>query len=544
MILLLSCAPEGELSSLNEVETVAPVDDLDEGDETTQLSAVELLTRASLDFRGIRPSVEEIEIVEADPEAVEELIDGFLFDYRFGERVRSLYSDVYLTRQDTWYVTAALAGLDSELQPEWADAIGQEPLRILSTIASEDLPYTDIVTADWTMTNDLLAEAWEIEATEGEGWRRGYYTDDRPAAGVLATNGLWWRYGTNAANANRGRANAISKIFLCTDYLSKPITFERDVNLLDANAVNDALQNNPGCVACHYSLDPLAAYLWGFYYFDYRSAIDTATYHPEREYLWEDYSGVGPGYYGEVGFGLSDLGESLAADPRLAECAVTQAFELLLQRDVLLEDQAELNAHREVFLAEGLQLRPLYRSILDSEAYRAAPSDDARFVGAKLISVDQLASSIEELTGYRFTYLGYDMLSTDTYGLRTLAGGVDGNFVTQPATEPMTTMVLVQERLAQGAAWHVTEEDMATDEPRLFLYVGFTETPATDRDAMVEQIQHLHLRIFGDRIDAEGPEVAANLALWEDLYAVDGSQQAAWAGVLSVLLRDPAFLVY
>lgn len=543
LIFLLSCAVDGELQSINDVDPVDVIED-DAPIEVAQLSSVELLTRASLDFRGVRPSVAEIEQVEADPDSVEDLIDGFLYDERFSSRVRSLYSNVYLTKQDTWYVTAALAGLDSELQPEWADSIGEEPLRILGRIAEEDLSYSDIVTADWTMTNDLLAEAWEIDVSEGEGWREGYYTDGRPAAGVLSTNGMWWRYGTNSANANRGRANAISKIFLCTDYLSKPITFERDVNLLDSNAVNDALQNNPGCVACHYSLDPLAAYLWGFYYFDYYSAIDTATYHPEREYLWEDYSGVGPGYFGEVGFGLSDLGESLARDPRLAECAVEQAVELLLQRDLMLEDQSDINAHREIFIEDGLVLRSLFRSILDSEAYRAAPSDDERYPGAKLIGTDQLASSIEGLTGFRFTYAGYDMLSTDTYGLRTLAGGVDGNFVTQPAKEPMTTMVLVQERLAEGAAWYVTEQDKGSDDPELFVYIGFSETPATDRESMVAQIQHLHLRVFGTRIAEDGPEVEANLALWEELYAVDGDPQSAWAGLLSVLLRDPRFLVY
>jgi hypothetical protein len=34
------------------------------------------------------------------------------------------------------------------------------------------------------------------------------------------------------------------------------------------------------------------------------------------------------------------------------------------------------------------------------------------------------------------------------------------------------------------------------------------------------------------------------LSLWSDLYAADGDTGAAWAGVLSALLRDPAFLVY
>ena len=39
-------------------------------------------------------------------------------------------------------------------------------------------------------------------------------------------------------------------------------------------------------------------------------------------------------------------------------------------------------------------------------------------------------------------------------------------------------------------------------------------------------------------------EVEANLQLWNDLYAADFDQKAAWAGLLSVLLRDPDFLFY
>ena len=41
-----------------------------------------------------------------------------------------------------------------------------------------------------------------------------------------------------------------------------------------------------------------------------------------------------------------------------------------------------------------------------------------------------------------------------------------------------------------------------------------------------------------------GPEVTANLELWSELYAIDHSPAEAWVGLLSVLLRDPLFLVY
>jgi hypothetical protein len=537
LLLILACGGEneapGEQSQDPEIGNTELID----------LPALQLLTRASMDLRGVRPSIAELEALEAEPDSVGDLISSFIDGDLFGEQLRSNYANIYLTKLDYYYVGADDYGLSDE--PGFARSIGEETLRILSHIAEEDLPYTEIVAGDWTMANELLGAAWPVTYPEdGSGWLKVSYTDKRPTAGILSTNSLWWRYMSNTSNANRNRANAVSRILLCNDYLNKPIEFDRSVNLLDDDAVRDALKTNPGCAACHHSLDPLASYLWGFYYVDYDSAQDTTTYHPEREFMWEDYSGVAPGYYGEEGFILSDLGQQLAADPGLIECAVEQAYSIFLGRSSTIEDTAQLTAHREVFVESGLKLKALYRSVLADPNYRADPNQEGSGAAIKMVTTDQMASQIEDLTGFRFQYYGYDMMSTDSYGLRTLAGGVDGNLVTAPATNPTATMLLVQERLAQTSAWYVTTNDALSEEPRLFTKIDFHETPTGSKDRIVAQIQNLHFRIFGQRVAEDGPEVAANLALWSELFAVDGSSVNAWAGLLSVLFRDPEFLTY
>ena len=506
-------------------------------------SSLSLLTRASMDLRGIRPSMAEYESIEEDPERLLSLVEEFLSDSRFGPQLRSHYANIYLTKLDYYYVGASDYGLSDE--PGFAEAVGEETLRILSHIAENDLPYTEIVTGDWTMANAQLGAAWPVNYPEGEyDWLPVNYTDQRPTAGILSTNSMWWRYMSNTSNANRSRANAISRILLCNDYLSKPIEFDRSVNLLDDDAVRNALQTNPGCVACHHSLDPIASYLWGFFYYDYDSAEDTTSYHPEREFMWENYSGVAPGFYGQEGYILSDLGNQLAADPGLVECAVEQAFEIFLGRPAAANDTTQLTAHREAFLESGLQLKALYRSILSDPNYTTFSENKDVEGSFKMVTTDQMASQIEDLTGFRFRFQGYDMMSTDTYGLRTLAGGVDGDLVTAPAANPTATMLLVQERLAQSAAWYVVEKDRTSDEPLLFTEIDFFETPNTSPEPMIAQIQALHLRLFGTRIDEDGPEIEANLELWRDLFQAEGSIADAWAGLLSVLMRDPNFLVY
>jgi hypothetical protein len=81
-------------------------------------------------------------------------------------------------------------------------------------------------------------------------------------------------------------------------------------------------------------------------------------------------------------------------------------------------------------------------------------------------------------------------------------------------------------------------------EARLFTEISFHETPKNGEPAMRAQVQRLHLRLFGRRVASDGPEVEANLELWEDLYDVSLTVEDAWAGVLTVLLRDPDFLFY
>lgn len=531
ILLLLACMPEPEVE--------AP---------STEMDPVRLLSRLSLDLRGTRPSDDEIARVEADAAALDDLTAELLQDERFEERVRDLFSEVYLTRTESFPVNAASFGLGDEAA--FDEAVGEEPLRIIGRVAAEDLPYTEVVLADWTMANGLLAEILPLEL-EGEGsdWQRASYTDGRPPAGVLATTGLWWRYTSTDSNANRRRANAVSRILLCNDYLSRPITFARDLDLLDEEAVQNAIRTDASCVNCHNSLDPIASYLFGFWWYQENSALEISRYHPEREPLWSDYTEVTPGWYGEAGSSLTDLAWQIAADPRYPECAVENVTRLMLRRSMDLQDAERLETHRVAFLEGGLTLRALFASVVADPAYRAAAGSDEDVVGAaptKMLTPDQLGASIADLTGFTWTYGGYDMLGTDGVGVRTLAGGVDGSNVTAFAGSPNATVLLVQERLAEAAASYAvaTEQALAAGERRLFTEIDFSETPEKGSDSINAQIQALQLRVHGRRVALDSEEVAANRALWDELYAATGSAPESWSGLLSALLRDPDFLFY
>jgi hypothetical protein len=516
-----------------------------EPEEIPHMDAVELLTRTSLDLRGIRPTTDEFQAVQNDPTQVEVLIEEFLYSENFGPRAADLFTEVFLTQTETYYLDATAYGADVT-QAAFIESIGEEVPQMVAEVAKNDLPWTDLVQGNWTMANETLAKIWPVTYPENaNGWQRSSYTDGRPGSGVLSTNSMWWRYTSTVSNANRKRANAISRIFLCHDYLLRKIDFDRNVNLLDQESVDNALQNNAACVNCHSSLDPLAGYLYGFWHNNNNSVVDVTYYHPEREQHWRTYSGIAPEYYGTPGYTLTDLGNQLASDNRVIQCAVEHSWELLLRRQKTMEDTDILSKHREAFLAGELTLRALFRSIIQTPQYRAGLTDEPGTVSKKMVTPKLLASQIEGLTGFRWTREGYDVMGSDTFGYLTLAGGADGYFVTAHATQPNATLVLVQERLAEAAAAYAVHEDRSGEaEVRLFHHVDFTETPETDREAMVAQIQALHQRIYGQVIQPDGEEVLANLELWSDLHAVEDDIPQAWVGLLSALLREPALLFY
>jgi hypothetical protein len=170
------------------------------------LSRSELFTRISLDLRGLQPSLKELDAVQRSELHLNKKTDELIENERFGIQFARLMSGVWKTE-----VVELDHRLISDHDYSFPDAIpmitamGEEPLQILAEIANQDLPYQEFVTGNWTMNNQYLARWAPVNYPEGEtGWKKVTYTDNRPAAGVLASNGLWWRYNSTQANANRG----------------------------------------------------------------------------------------------------------------------------------------------------------------------------------------------------------------------------------------------------------------------------------------------------------------------------------------------------
>ena len=545
-LVAVACVPEPGLpGSRNAADSGRP--GITPSTATEPLSAPRLLRRISLDLRGVLPSPEALDRVEADPEAVWSYRDAWLSDPLLEARLVQLLAERWHTRVDQFLVQyldyQALAD-DPRQLIRFERSVGEEPLRLLARIAVSDRPWTDVVTTDHTMADARLASIWPLEKEDGDGWQVARYTDGRPAAGVLSTNGLWWRYYTTRSNANRARVAALSRLLVCEDYAARTITFAEDDALAAGEGLEDALRQSPYCQGCHAALDPVAATLYGFWSANEYQTDEIDTYHPAREPLGADVLGVEPAWFGDPVAGLQELGEHISADPRFSSCGVETFASLLWRRDVTSSDRDELSTLQAAFEEGGMRVLPLLAAITETSTYQAgrARSDAGEAAATRepvLRSVPPytLHTAIQDLTGFRWTMDGLDALDDDLLGYRNLAGGVDGRAVTRPQSGPGTTRALVVQRLAEAAAWHVVARDLeGGGTPELLTGVDL-ETTATD-PALTSQLDALHWHLLAERPTEETRQ--ALIGLWSAVEASEGPA-TAWAAVLTALLRHPLF---
>lgn len=506
-----------------------------------------LAARVALDVAGRRPTEAELDALEADPDSLDAQVASWMQEPGFEERVVSLYADVYRSRADHYVVGADgdAQFTDTTYKAIFIRSVGEEPIRLIAQVADEDLPWTTIVTADWSMGNDYLLRHFPMEAANSAdtGWREVNYLDGRPAAGVLATNGMWWRYTSTSDNRNRGRAAAIGRILLCDDRYEQPVDFNAGDPTLPSF---ERLAADPTCVGCHSTLEPLASTLYGFWRMHPESYTEALRYYPSRERDWEAYTGTPPGYYGQDVDSLHELGPAIAADSRFANCAIEQAWGFFLGRPPGMGDSDAFTADREAFITGGLTYRSLVTAVIDNPLYR---SDDPAWTGTtapRRLSPDMLASSVEALTGYRWQVEGgVDAMVNDDYGFRVLNGGVDGILVTDAPVSDSATIALVQERLAEAAGAYAASQEAAMESGgrTLFREVASLSESPSDSDARA-QLAGLVRRVHGRKLATDHEDITELLEFYRALESENSSSHIAWSLVLSALFRHPDFVYH
>ena len=200
----------------------------------------------------------------------------------------------YINKTTTLCEAEAMGG-DPTYWREWNEAVQyaavRAPLELIAHVAENDLPYTEIVTADYIMANPQAAEAYgattefddptDVDEFKPSKFTKYYLRDDSrvlreplagsnceeyvldpgnlpieyPHAGVLNSPVFMIRYPTTATNRNRARSRWTYYHFLGWD-IEKSASRTTDPEAL-ADTNNPTL-NNPACTVCHINLDPVA----------------------------------------------------------------------------------------------------------------------------------------------------------------------------------------------------------------------------------------------------------------------------------------------
>ena len=251
--------PDGELYD-DVAELLVQLDDPVECPATPPSAAfpdVELLTpeqtlrKAALHLVGRLPSAEErAAVVDGGEPALRAALDVFMTEDAFYERLAEIYNDVFFT--DT-YLTRDGVGTLNSATPDWPNvlkyfdkidvmpadqkariryAVSREPLSLVQYVVRNDLPFTDILLAPYTVftpdsaflygvdvTFDDPADAKELKPGTLKVTRNGKELAF-PHAGVL-TSPMWLnRFPTTPTNRNRHRARKVYDQFLATDVLA------------------------------------------------------------------------------------------------------------------------------------------------------------------------------------------------------------------------------------------------------------------------------------------------------------------------------------
>jgi hypothetical protein len=513
------------------------------------LTPAQHLTRASMALRGLRPSVEDLEAVTADPNMLGAIVDGYLGSPEFGDTIRELHNETLLMEIEQPQFTYPAIGPVANATARELNSIHEEPLRLIEDIVMSDEPYTKIVTANYTMANATSAAIWGLDhATAPDHWERTAWKDGRPALGILATNALFNRERSTGFNYNRGRANLVSSALLCHDFLESDIQVDTSVDLSDPEVVSDAVVANPSCAGCHQTLDPLASY-----FFQFRNqllpvgvdAYPITYYSPQTVDRWRLTNKRPPMFFGHR---TPSLGESIAADPRFAMCTAKRFAAFFSESDPSPTWIARL---QKQFTDAGYNAKQLAKAVVMSDEFRVSHDTDATAaestVGVLKARPEQYQRMVRDITGFNWSttpptklrgipYGTANLLESDFIGFRVLAGGIDSYFVTSPVHTMNATSSLVAKAAASAAADYAVDTDRS-----LFVKAAVGDT---DEAKIRAQLAYLHARIYGELVAPDSPEVDETFALYTDAFTETGSRARAWKLVLVGMLSNFRSLFY
>lgn len=570
--------------SSNATNEVPGADDLTSFFEgVDMLTDQQFLRRITLSLAARLPTDDERRTVAKQSQrGIDSVLTAVMDEETFYKRLQEGFNDIFLTRgykgngEDIlaynhfeksrhWYQKYSLDHLPEKerqkarykLADQYREALRREPLELLRYIVEENRPFTEIVTADYSMISPYTARGYgifdrheeqfqdpndpfdfvpaKIPALKARNGRvqptgDGIYTH----AGLLSMFQYLRRYPTTETNRNRLRARMYYQHFLGVDIM-KFAPRVSDAAAIDAEYKTPTMQAAE-CVVCHRTIDPVAGLFQDYY-------NEEGHYGPRKDGWFTDM--FGPGCEGteipkdEHWRALQWLGVQTAGDPRFAIAMTEHVYYILMGRVVLVRpddiDDPHFASRRRAYLAQResirqaarefreseFNLKSVFRALVLSRFYRAdglaaanlspereAELDDLGVV--RLLSPEQIERKIIAVFGKPWGRLD------GSYSI--LYGGIDSKEVTERLTDPSGAIGALQRILANDVACENVATDFALppSERRLFPEIEPTVVPVdTESERLIRaSIVHLHQHLLGREDESGSAEVDETFELF------------------------------
>ena len=577
----------------------------------------EQLHRISAALGARTPTVNEINTINAannNQQAIDTalgpIMDGLMNEDAFYTRVQEMYNDLLLTNRDEDNRTFGIYVFDlgafanrtyfdnnftgterSDLHEDANYGIARAPVELVKYVIQNNRPFTEIVTADYTMINPYSAVIYNNDAGDpnflfsSDQNQANHDRDDFrpvsnirqqdgtlvPAAGVIGTHAFLARYPSTSTNVNRARSRYVYDYFLGLDIESLA---PRDGQDLDNVIGSVPTFEDPQCTVCHVVMDPIAGL--------FTNRDNDGEYDPDNTFqhtrTTDGVPRMVPAGYSllqadqlpdaEEDTALQWLGARLAQDDRFAEHTVRTVFKGLTGIDATAASTtAFVNDTKNRFVAASFDFKLLVKDIIASDYFMARnlavgedPDDYADIGTGRLTTPEELNRKISDITGVNYEWRGPNSNSGLLGRHRLLYGGIDSDDVILRATEPTSLNDGIQERIANQVACQRVANDLYNG-GALFPFADEMDIPGNGagENAIRQNIQFLHRHILGEDLALNDIEIANTYQLFVDVRAVgetaiqsqcrgggsstdNNGTVIPWMAVVTYLLADYRFL--
>ena len=406
--------------------------------------------------------------------------------------------------------------------------LAEAPLELIAHVVLNDRPYSEILTASYTMVSEQTARIYKTELSPQSGEflpainfgqhvsesdkRHPFWDWDVsravtiPHAGVLTEPSFLQQYPTTATNRNRARAHWVYKHFLGFDIESAMTRTISNTALLD-DTENPTL-NNIACTRCHSLIDPMAGAFQNFsergMYKANAGGIDSL----DEEYKTSPLYTEGDTWYADMlppafnGIAIASknasvqaLAKLLVEDSRFNSAAVKFWWPAIFGEPMFSGAQPSsqysekskiLSSLANAFGASQQNLRQLLVDMIMSDWFRAQAVEPANTTslivssgGRRLLTPEELANKTASLTGVYDDHLVNEMA--------VLYGGIDSFNTTERLRNLNAMMLRAAERHALTNACNIIVSEFSSAAPSRYLF-NLVEPYSTPSAAYTQDI--------------------------------------------------------